>query len=178
MIKSELYCIFGKHIPNPGVAKDPELEKNGLYFLPNGQLVTDWRPLQCEIIKGMGFYDYQTNTHGFRLCSQQLRDILENNKSPDDKIQWLEATITWNNETRPYYVLHFYKNADVFNYEHSGWDGKFFNKNIVYAKEKIQNHNVFSIPEGSLCIVVKPEIIKKIKQQKLTGMVYRIAEVR
>jgi ribosomal protein L24E len=177
MERVDLFYIFGKNVRNGGVAKDSKFNSGTLYFLRENQRITDWELLQCEIIEGAGFYDYQANTHGFRLCSQKLKDVLENGKNPEDKIQWLEATITWNNETRLYYVLHFYETVDVFDYERSGWDGKFFNKPKVFLKEKIKNHNVFSTYVDSLCILVKPEIIKEIKRQKLTGMVYEIADV-
>jgi hypothetical protein len=177
MTKIELFSIFGKHIPNSGIAKDPDLERDKLYFLPTGKHLLEWHTLRCKIIRGERFYDYQASTHSLRLCSQQLKDILESNKSVDDNLQWLDVTITWNGETRPYYVLHFPENIDVLDDELSAWDGMTPNKSAVYVREKIANHNIFSIPKSSLSLVVRPQVIKEIKKEKLTGMVYRPAKV-
>lgn len=178
MSKIKLCRIYGKHIPNAGVAEDPELEKDDLYFLPDGEPVRDWKPLRCEIIKGEGFFDYQACVHRFRLCSQQLKDILDNGKGSDDKIQWLEATVTWNGETRPYYVLHFHEDVDVVDLELSDWQGNRFGKEPVFVERKLVNHNVLSIPKSCIMLFVKPEIAKEIKRQKLTGMVFEEADVR
>ncbi len=181
MATNKLYELFGKHIPDAGYAKDPEFTKNGRdyldgrYYLPEGKKVTDWKPLQCQTFDGFGFLDYQSCSHCFRFCSQKLKDILENGKGSEDKIQWLDATLTWNGETRPYYVLHFYEDVDVFDTPLSEWDSA---REPVFIERKLINHNVLTFPKSGIGLFVKPEIVKEIRKQKLTGMVFEAADVR
>ncbi len=165
MSKAKLYGIYGKSIPGLGVAKDLEFAKNNpYYYFPGNQPIADSarKAAQEALIEGQGFYDNQCCVNGFRLYSQQLKDILENSKSPDDRLQWLDATVTWNGETRPYYVLHFYEDVDVVDLELSGWDGQSYQgMRRVFVERKIVNHNVFTDPRmkiDGLKIYVKPEI--------------------
>ncbi|MDR2172375.1 MAG: hypothetical protein LBP59_19700 [Planctomycetaceae bacterium] len=172
MTKYEIYNVYPQHPFNAGIAQCAEIRKIYPYFFPYNQSITNWIPLQFTIIKGNGFYDYQANTHGIRLFSQRLKDILYKYKSVNDRIQWLEVTIADKNKIRPYYILHFYKNADVIEYELSGWDGKFFNTNMVFDKKKIQKYNIFSIPELGYehSLIIKREIAIEIEEQKLSGI--------
>jgi hypothetical protein len=48
----------------------------------------------------------------------------------------------------------------------------------VFVREKIVNHNVFTIPRHSIILVVKPFIAKEMKRQKMTGMAYGKAIVQ
>jgi hypothetical protein len=181
MAKNELYRIFWDDIPGGSIVGDPELEKESLYFLPNEGMVNDWKTIHCHLVQGEGFEDYQATVHGFRMCSQRLKDLFENNKGAEDKIQWLSATVTWNGETRPYYVLHFYESMDVVDPIASKWnpETKMFDTiHPVFVREKIVNHNVFTIPRHSIILVVKPFIVKEMKRQKMTGMAYRKAIVQ
>jgi hypothetical protein len=179
MTKHEIYNVYPQHSFDAGVAQSTDVRKIYPYFFPYNQIIANWEPLQYAIIKGKGFYDYQANTHGIRLFSQRLKDLLDSYKSVDDKIQWLEVTIKNNEEIRPYYILHFYEAIDVIDYELSGWDGKFFNKSKVFNKKKIQNYNIFSIPELGYehCLIIKRKIVAEIKKQKLSGMNFRPAEI-
>jgi len=150
-----------------------------------GKPIIDWIPIHFSIFdnigEGEGFQDYQFDSFAFRLFSQRLKNLLENNKSPDDKIQWLDATVTWNGETRPYYVLHFYEDTDVLDPVLSKWDDKLkmpLALPHVYIQERIDNHNIFSYPGDGTGLTVRAFIVKEIKKQKMTGMTWKPAIVR
>jgi hypothetical protein len=178
---TELYQIFWDDLPGGSMAGDPDLEKDHLYFLPTEGMIDDWKTIHCNLIQGGGFEDYQANAHAFRMCSQRLKYLFENNKGSDDRIQWLDATVTWNGETRPYYVLHFYESMDVVDPVASKWNPEtnFFDAiHPVFVRENIVNHNVFTIPGHSVMLVVKPFIVKEMKRQQMTGMDYGKAVVR
>jgi len=184
MSKYEFYEIF-VDADSGGMAKDPELNFDSVcnrYLQFTGKPVPDWQTLHCSIIKikGEGFQDYQMDIHGFRLCSQRMKDLFEANKSPEDKIQWLDVTATWNGETRPYYILHFYEDTDVLDPVLSKWNPKTKTYDaipVIYIREKIGNHNVFACPQDTLGLTVRAFILKEMKRLKMTGMTWEPATV-
>ena len=188
MSKCEFYNVF-RDMDSGGLAEDPEINYDGFfdrYFQFKGKLIPDWQAMHCSIregsiVGGDAFEDYQAIIHGCRLCSQRMKDLCESNKSPEDKIQWLDVTLTWNGETRPYYVLHFYEDTDVLDPVLSKWNPKTKMYDAlpeVYDREKIGNHNIFSYPRNFLGLTVRAFIVKEMKKQKMTGMTWEPAIVR
>jgi len=182
MSKREFYNIF-RDTDSGGMAEEfPEIEFDNFsnrYHRFIGKPIPVWKTIHCSIFgpiyKGEAFEDYQSVIHGFRLCSQRLKILLENNKSPVDKIQWLDATVTWNGETRPYYILHFFEDTDVIDPVLSRWNPvrKAYDAlPKVYDREKIGNLNIFSFPQSFLGLTVRAHILSEIKKQKMTGMTW------
>ncbi|GHT33565.1 hypothetical protein FACS1894214_5300 [Planctomycetales bacterium] len=87
MPKAELYRIFWDDIPGGSFAEDPRFLKENYYFMPYTGRINDWQTFHCHIVQGAGFEDYQANAH-FRMCSQRLKDLFENSKGAEDKIDW------------------------------------------------------------------------------------------
>lgn len=189
MSKHEFYEIF-RDTDSGGMAEDPKLGHDrfrDIYFQFIGKWIPNWKTIHCSIAKkglrcrGEVFEDYQSIVHGCRLCSQQMKDLFEISKSPEDKIQWLDVTVTWNGETRPYYILHLYEDTDVVDPVLSRWnpERKHYDEiNLTYDREKIGNHNIFSYPGNFLGLTVRAFIIKEIKRLKMTGMTWEPAIVR
>jgi len=187
MSKHEFYNIF-IDMDSGGFAKAPEFDIEtyfSCYRQFRGKLILDWKAIHCfihdPILKGEPFEDYQSVIHGFRLCSQRMKDLFEKNKSPDDKIQWLDATVTWNRETRPYYILHFYENTDVIDPVLSKWNSQTKTCDAipkVFIGKKIGNHNIFSYPYDTIGLTVRAFLIEEMKKQKMTGMMWKPAIVR
>ncbi|MDR0521033.1 MAG: hypothetical protein LBH00_04160 [Planctomycetaceae bacterium] len=180
MAKAELKEIFWDDIPGGSFAEDPRFLKENYYSMPRTGWIENWQTFHCHLIQGAGFEDYQANAH-FRMCSQRLKDLFENNKGTEDKIQWLDATLTWNGETRPYYALHFYECMDVVDPVASKWNPEtrsFDALHPVFLREKIVNHNVFTIPLSTVMLVVKPFIVQEMKRMNMTGMSYGVAVVK
>ena len=187
MSKYEFYNIF-RDADSGGYADTPELDFDRyctIYYRFIGKPIPNWKPIHFTIFdnigKGEGFQDYQFASFADRLCSQRLKDLLENSKSPDDKIQWLDTTVTWNGDTRPYYRLHFYEDTDVLDPVLSKWnpETKLYDALYkTYVREKIGNHNIFSYPGDYLGLTVKAFIVKEMKKQKMTGMTWEPAIVR
>ena len=184
MSKYEFYNIF-RDTDSGGIASEfPVLEHDNFanrYHRFCGKPIPDWQTIHCSIIGGEGFEDYQAVVHGFRMCSQRMKDLFENNKSPEDKIQWLDTTVTFNGETRPYYVLHFYEDTDVIDPILSRWNPERKHYDAlpkVYAREKIGNLNIFSFPRDTIGLTVRAFLVKEIKRQKMTGMTWEPTIVR
>jgi hypothetical protein len=187
MSKHEFYNVF-RDTDSGGMAEEfPKLEFNNFanrYYRFTGKPIINWQIIHCSIFdpiyKGEAFEDYQAVIHGCRLCSQRLKDLLENNKSSTDKIQWLDATVTWNDETRPYYLLHFYEDTDVLDPVLSKWnpETKFYDARPVYVREKIGNLNIFSCPGDYLGLTVRAFIVKEMKLLNMTGMTWEPTVVR
>jgi|GEM_PF-5961141 len=190
MGKHEFYNIF-RDTDSGGHAEESPIQESDRYFDNRyhqfwGKPVPYWKTIHCSILEDSvdgeeAFEDYQAVLHGFRLCSQRMKDIFEEHKSPDDKIQWLDATVTWNGETRPYYLLHFYEDIDILDPVLSKWNPetkKYDALHMVYVREKIVNHNIFSYPGSIVGLTVREFIVKEIKRQKMTGMTWEPAIVR
>jgi len=190
MVKHEFYIIL-LDADSGGLAEEfPRSESDSnfdsRYFRFIGKMIPDWQTIHFAIregssVMGDAFDDYQFVLHGFRLCSQRMKDLFETHKSPDDKIQWLDATVTWNGETRPYYVLHFYEDTDVVDPVLSQWNPKTKTYDAIpriYIREKIGDHNIFALPHDYLGLTVRAFILKEIKRQQMTGMTWEPAIVR
>lgn len=91
---------FGRNVTTDGIIKLPE------------RRIDDWTPMVYELQDG-GFADYQANNDGLRVCSPRLRAIIEENKSENDVVQWLDVVVRDDREERLYYVLHYPEIDDV-----------------------------------------------------------------
>ena len=83
-------------------ADDPALDR----LLSEPRAIVGWQQIDF-ILRDGTFADYQANTLGLRLCSETLRNILDENRAQGDSIQWLPCTVAdHSGEKRRYFVLH------------------------------------------------------------------------
>lgn len=77
----------------------------------DGEPVEDWTTARYVLDRG-GFGDYPRELRGYRLCSEQLRAVLDEHAGADDRLQWLDATVkSADGEERPYWVLNILRPA-------------------------------------------------------------------
>jgi len=86
------------------------LEKPAMEFLPDEGTVENWKPLLMEL-RGGDFPDYLSSNLGCRMCSERLRKILQEHRSPLDLLQWLDVVVKDKQEDRNYFILHFPQTA-------------------------------------------------------------------
>jgi hypothetical protein len=155
-----------------GVAYAPE--EVDLFVIPvSGIYVNDWKEIQFKL-KGGEFADYLANDLGGRLCSSKLREIVNENISPKDKIQWLNVSIiNENKEERTYYILHFPVNNYILNKEKSLITEDGVVVKAVLDNESIKDLNIFTLPDESGITTFVSKKIKKIMEQSgCTGVAF------
>ena len=97
--------------PSLAIAEETQQSAELREKLIGGGWVENWEPLEHQI--SGGFSDYLTQADGFRLCSEKLREVLENVKREEDALQWLEAPVVRGPDERQYWILHFPVRPDV-----------------------------------------------------------------
>jgi hypothetical protein len=172
MGKRYFNVLFHDDSQDLGVARssDPEL-----FFLPEGEVVA-WQPETLRLTDG-DFGDYLANDLGVRLCSEKMRDIIDKNAGPRDDLRWLPVFVEDDSGvSRPYWVLHFPKPADVIDREKSVMVDDFVAKLALHG-QKLVGHSVFSYREGgSLLLIVSEDVKARLVQSGCTGIQY--SEVR
>lgn len=63
--------------------------------------------------------DYQPNSLAWPIMSSKMKNIIENNLTGMEGIEWIKATINGRGEKRVYYILRFTKKLNVLNSEHT-----------------------------------------------------------
>ncbi len=94
-----------------------------------------------------GFTDFQPAMGSLRMCSAQMRRVLDEMAAPIDVVQWLPAWVTGaQGDHRQYWVLHFPTRLDVVCYdptEHpSGTMGP------IIFRDRVGDRQVFASPDG------------------------------
>jgi hypothetical protein len=157
-----------------GIASPPG-DLSNIEDLPMIGYIENWIPLHFSLEDG-GFADYQGNSPVFRMCSLKMKIILDENKGPEDEIQWLKSFVKGEHgEEREYYILHFPQFYDTVD-----WEKSIVHKNEphrvikpVFSRKKIEGkHKVFNYPESTLGIVITEDIKKKLETAKCTCIVF------
>ena len=103
--------LFRIHYPQNskfGIAR-PVLGLDATEDLPETGLITNWTPLHFNLENG-DFSDYQGNSPVFKMCSEKMKTILDENRGSGDEMQWLDAFVKdKNGEERKYYIQTFSK---------------------------------------------------------------------
>ena len=158
-----------------GVAESTE--NSDLFILPNEGVIEDWEPLRLKITEGE-FADYLANDLGVRLCSENLKNLLQKHATHYDKIQWLPVEVEKDEEIRIYSILHFPKSPDILNHNNSIYAGDFVVK-PVFLKEAISRNNVFSyLKAGNLKLFISEPVKLAIEDERCTGMEISRAPVK
>ena len=113
--------------------------------------------------------------------SPQLRDVIDQNVTEEDAIDWVKVLIRQGNVTaQPYYLLRFKTQKDVLNVEATMYAGtaRPFVAQPVFAAHKIAPLNVFCVPEDgwqiSHGVYVSEKIKKAAKKAGLTGLNFEL----
>lgn len=136
---------------------------------PSGTKVTHWIPLELVLRDG-GFADNLANDMGLRLFSDKLRTIIDEVRSEQDVVQWLDATVFDGNEVRPYHVLHFPVDFPVVDEARSIMAGKMVVKPVLLTSA-VRGRNVFTLPEThARRLFVSQKLRDAIREVNCTGV--------
>ncbi len=140
------------------------------FFFMRDRLFSEWTPISFHLKDG-GFVDYQPNDVGWSLCSKKLKDIIQQNASPNDIIQWLEIVVIGpESERRNYYVLHFPESLDVLDKKKT----VFAAENVVVKPyldlESVGKHRVFKYQGTIKRFVVSEEVKAAILKADCIGI--------
>jgi hypothetical protein len=164
-----IYDIILNSDPRLGFAES--LEELPLFLLPEEGFVENWRPLVFEL-RDRKFGDYVSCEYSLRLCSQRLREILQQNASPHDVLQWLDIQIRRGSEERQYFVLHFPEPRDVLDKEHTVYGTK--EGSVIkpaFSRRLCEQYNIFTHSKDPRHgFYIRDHVKKAIEAAKCTGM--------
>jgi hypothetical protein len=164
-----IYGVILNDDPRLGTAES--LEELPLLLLPEEGFVNNWGPFVFELRDGR-FGDYLACEISLRLCSQRLRDILQQKASPDDVLQWLDIQIRRGSEERQYFVLHFPEPRDVLDKEHTVYGAN--ERSVIkpaFSKRLCEKYNIFPSPrKGGQGFFIRAQVKEAIEAAKCTGM--------
>ena len=125
--------------------------------------------------------DYQPNSLAWPIMSPELRDVIDQNVTEEDAIEWVKVLIRQGSvAARPYYLLRFTAQKDVLNVEASVYAGagRSFVAQPVFDAHKIAPLNIFCVPEDywqiTSGIYVSEKIKKAAKKAGLTGLNFEL----
>ncbi len=153
------------------------VDGNERIFLPYEGEVTDWSPLKFMLRDG-DYCDYLSTNSVHRVCSERLRNILDDHCGQKDELQWLPLSVHLGNEAKAYYALHFPNPADVLDIEKTMWvNGTDLVIKPVFSSDKLSGHSVFSFPKDeSLPLFVDTSAKIAIEDAGCTGLQFTIAK--
>lgn len=121
--------------------------------------------------------DYQLNSLALPMFSERMREIIDQNLTGNEGIDWILAKVKGNDEERNYYILRFNKVLDVLDYHKTSFiEDTDYVIIPTFELAKIQNYSIFHIPSSdNLCSITRSIYInEKLKNQlqkgKLTGL--------
>jgi hypothetical protein len=145
-------------------------------YLKEGQYYEHWMPITF-ILKNGSCADYQTNDLSWPLCSERLKNIIEQYKSPRDIIQWLQANVVCSKtEQKVYFILHLPEGFNVLNEKKTVFSGDFPVKPYLNLKA-IGEHHVFRYRGSLFRPIVSAEIRDAIIAAGCTGQDFYEARV-
>jgi hypothetical protein len=165
-----IYGVIWNDDNRLGVAES--IGKLPLFILPPQGVVNNWITLVFNFKDGM-YGDYISSNADLRLCSQRLRDIIQSEKSPDDKLQWLEVVLRKGSEERVYFALYFPERHPVLDTEHTEYVPK--SNSVIkpaFSKKLCCSFNIFDYPRkySGTEFFIRDNVKKAIEAAKCTGM--------
>jgi len=166
-----------KHEKETGVGyifnKDEEKYENIKYKIGQKLEEKDFQEIHYKLKDGR-FFDLIPTDVG-RLYSKKLMQIIENHKSSNDCIQWIQSWVYLDDEKRDYYHLHFChieNMEDMINKEHSFFAGEVLVK-PVFKKNTLNKYCVTIEDEFSATPIICEKIKKEIKKENITVVDFR-----
>jgi hypothetical protein len=152
----------------PGLGVAWTVEERDVFSLPDAGRVSNWQPIDLEL-RGGDYPDYQPSILGCRMCSSELRAILDEHAAPSDELQWLPVRVSNGNETRPYFILHFPNPPDVLDKTKTIFADRFVVKPVL-SLDLVSDHRVFAYPEcDCLPLFISEDVKRAIEGANLTG---------
>jgi hypothetical protein len=123
--------------------------------------------------------DYQPNSLAWPLMSSGMKEVVDNNLTGNEKVDWVSCQVKSKREKKTYYVLRFNELLDVLDFENtmfvSGTDSII---KPVFSMAKVKNFNLFMAStegDGDLWkitpgIYVSEAMKKAIREARLTGI--------
>lgn len=145
--------------------------------------INKWQEPSFIIPSGSGILaDYMSTDIGGRICSQELKEVIEENQSLIDKIQWLPVNIFDEDSDKAfvYYHLHFPEVENLLCMESSKFNPRSGNSTVpVYLFSKISDHSIFNSQRAYewTGAVICNEMKKKIESADFRGLELNIAKV-
>lgn len=153
-----------------GVAYGPP-DLDIFHFPGNGQKVANWQSIDFKLKDGK-YPDYLASNTGARLCSEKLKNIIDENKYETDEIQWLDVVvIDESGRKEPYFSLHFPVLHQVVDMEKSLLNVDSTVIRPVLKYELVKDKSIFCIPEKyAHSFYVSKKIRDAIKAADCTGI--------
>jgi hypothetical protein len=156
--------------PQYAFADAPPDRELGKRLLPGGW-IPDWKILHFELKPGL-LVDYLANRFAFRLCSERLREVIEQGRDQGDVVQWLPALVrTPGGKELPHWILHFPEVPDVLNKSKTVFAGPMVVK-AVLDSNLVDGHRVFSFPNEDLRLIIATEVKEAIEGAGCSGMTF------
>jgi len=154
--------------PQLAFAEAPHDRELGRQLL-SGDWIIDWKILNFELQPGL-LVDYLANSFAFRLCSERLREVIEQGRGQGDVLQWLPALVkTRDGQELPCWILHFPQVPDVLNRSKTVFAGPMIVKACLDAN-LVEGYRVFSFPNEDLRLIVADEVKDAIEKAGCSGM--------
>lgn len=138
--------------------------------LPYNGRVDNWIPLVLDLREGY-YADYQGSDLAWRLCSDRLREILDDATGELDVFQWLPVTVISESEDRAYYILHFPEPPDVLGVAETLYAAPNLVIKPAFRRNAMTDHSVFSYPANDgLSLFVTDTVKGRIEAAGCTGL--------
>jgi len=159
-----LFIPNERHLALADAPPDQDLGKR----IRAGGWIADWKILNFQLGPGLAS-DYLANSFAFRLCSDRLRNVLEEARGSVDMIQWLPARV-WerNGPELVYWVLHFPVVTPVTSASKTKMAGPVIVKAVLDAN-LVEGHRIFSFPNDSVSLVLARHVKEAIEKSGCTG---------
>lgn len=130
--------------------------------------------------------DYLPNGEAWPLFSEKLKVIIENNLTGYEGLSWINAIVSYKNlEEKTYYIPYFKNSLDVLDYTYSIYvEGTDSLIKPVFSSVKILNYNIITTPESysirgiTSALYISEKLMKAIKKEKLSGIIFEEARIR
>lgn len=172
---STIWAVYHEDNRQWGVAH--EVEESDVCFLPYSGRVDGWETPVLKV-PSREVTDYLANDMGLRLCSQELRSIVERQSSGHDQQQWLPVTVTADGELFRFFSLHFPEPPDVLDQTETIFSGSDFVVKPVLSRSGCAAHRVFCYPKNEgHALFVSDSVKNEIQKRSLTGMEFQRASM-
>lgn len=128
--------------------------------------------------------DYQPNNCAWPILSEKFKEVVENNLTGEEGIDWIKAIVKGNGEKRVYYILRFNKILDVLDKEMTLFDrGSDSIIKPYFSLSKIHFLSVFYRPQArdlwkiTSSIFVNNNLKRKIQKEKISGVSFEKTRV-
>lgn len=172
-MENQIFSVYYADDDTRGVA----YAEPGWNIMRSGVCVESWVPIVLQLKHGK-FADYLANNMGVRLCSTEMRNVINENRTSNDKIQWLDVNVTdCEGGPKGYWILHFPRNYPIVNERNSSFSGKRLVQAVIDSASA-RKYRIFTLP-GTFgpTMFVSNDMKCALEQAYLTGIAFDAATV-